>query len=130
VITTASGFIFQTFGHWAGFLTAALVAAAFAAKSLLDHLVGERRSGQFPLLVPLALNVRDGIRCRTTAFAHMKNPQCNLQNAANCRERVADCGGAGTETLYVKGLNSKADVDEWLAGTRRMAWLRSQGYAK
>src|SRR5260370_1324151 len=32
VSTTASGFIFQTFGHWAGFLslaTAALVAAAF-----------------------------------------------------------------------------------------------------
>ena len=74
VSTTASGFIFQTFGHWAGFLTAALVAAAFAAKSLLDHLVGGRRSGQFPLLVPLALNVRDGIRCRTAAFAHMKNP--------------------------------------------------------
>ena len=32
VSTTASGFIFQTFGHWAGFLslaTAALIAAAF-----------------------------------------------------------------------------------------------------
>jgi hypothetical protein len=30
---------------------------------------------------------------------------------------VADCGEVlGTETLYIKGLNSKADVDEWLAG--------------
>jgi hypothetical protein len=36
----------------------------------------------------------------------------------------------GTETQYIKGLKSKADVDEWLAGTRRVAWLHSQGYAK
>ena len=46
VSTTAGGFIFQTFGHWAGFLTAALVAAAFAAKSLLDHLVGAGEQGR------------------------------------------------------------------------------------
>jgi hypothetical protein len=41
---------------------------------------------------------------------------------------VAEC--PGTETHYIKGLKSKADVDDWLAGTRRIAWLRSQGYAK
>jgi hypothetical protein len=41
---------------------------------------------------------------------------------------VAEC--PGTETQYIKGLKSKADVDEWLAGTRRVAWLRLQGYAK
>jgi hypothetical protein len=42
---------------------------------------------------------------------------------------VAEC--PGTETHYIiKGLSSKADVDEWLAGSRRIAWLRSQGYAK
>jgi hypothetical protein len=40
---------------------------------------------------------------------------------------VAEC--PGTETQYIKGLKSKPDVDEWLAGTRRVAWLRSQGYA-
>ena len=30
----------------------------------------------------------------------------------------------------IKGLKSKIEVDEWLAGTRRIDWLRSQGYAK
>ena len=41
---------------------------------------------------------------------------------------VAEC--PGTETHYIRGLSSKADVDEWLAGSHRIAWLRSQGYAK
>jgi hypothetical protein len=36
----------------------------------------------------------------------------------------------GAETRYIKGLTSKADVDEWLEGRRRIDWLRSQGYAK
>ncbi|MGA8611463.1 MAG: hypothetical protein WB760_07050 [Xanthobacteraceae bacterium] len=36
----------------------------------------------------------------------------------------------GAEIRYIKGLKSKADVDEWLQGTRRIDWLRSQGYAK
>jgi hypothetical protein len=36
----------------------------------------------------------------------------------------------GTEVRYIKGLKSKAEVDEWLTGDRRIAWLRSQGYAK
>lgn len=34
------------------------------------------------------------------------------------------------EIRYIKGLKSKAEVDEWLNGSRRIAWLRSQGYAK
>ena len=34
------------------------------------------------------------------------------------------------EPRYIKGLKSKAEVDEWLQGTRRIDWLRSQGYAK
>jgi hypothetical protein len=41
---------------------------------------------------------------------------------------VATC--PGVETQYIKGLKSKADVDEWLNGSRRIDWLRSQGYAK
>ena len=41
---------------------------------------------------------------------------------------VAEC--PGTEPVIIKGLKSKADVDDWLAGSRRMDWLRSQGYAK
>ena len=36
----------------------------------------------------------------------------------------------GAETRYIKGLKSKAEVDEWLNGARRIDWLRSQGYAK
>jgi hypothetical protein len=36
----------------------------------------------------------------------------------------------GMETRYIKGFKSKADVDDWLAGSRRIDWLRSQGYAK
>jgi len=40
----------------------------------------------------------------------------------------AHCPGA--EIRYIKGLISKADADEWLAGERKTAWLRSQGYAK
>ena len=36
----------------------------------------------------------------------------------------------GTETHYIKGLKSKADVDDWLQGSRRIDWLRSQGFAK
>jgi hypothetical protein len=36
----------------------------------------------------------------------------------------------GAEPRYIKGLKSKTEVDEWLAGSRRIDWLRSQGYAK
>jgi hypothetical protein len=36
----------------------------------------------------------------------------------------------GAEDRYIKGLKSKAEVDEWLSGSRRIDWLRSQGYAK
>jgi hypothetical protein len=40
----------------------------------------------------------------------------------------AHCEGA--EIRYIKGLKSKAEIDEWMQGTRRIDWLRSQGYAK
>jgi hypothetical protein len=36
----------------------------------------------------------------------------------------------GAEIRYIKGFNSKAEIDEWLQGSRRIDWLRSQGYAK
>jgi len=51
-----------------------------------------------------------------------------LRIAENDWQIAAEC--PGTETHYIKRLNSNADVDEWLTGTRRIAWLRSQGYAK
>jgi hypothetical protein len=37
---------------------------------------------------------------------------------------------AGAEIRYIRGFKSKAEVDEWLTGSRRIDWLRSQGYAK
>lgn len=36
----------------------------------------------------------------------------------------------GEQERVIKGLVSKADVDDWLNGDRRIQWLRSQGYAK
>src|ERR1044071_5312803 len=36
----------------------------------------------------------------------------------------------GAEIRYVTGLTSKADIDDWMGGSRKIAWLRSQGYAK
>jgi len=36
----------------------------------------------------------------------------------------------GTPPREITGLKSKADVDDWMNGERRIAWLRSQGYAK
>ena len=36
----------------------------------------------------------------------------------------------GMEDRVIKGFKSKAEVDEWLQGTKRIDWLRSQGYAK
>jgi hypothetical protein len=36
----------------------------------------------------------------------------------------------GAEPRAITGLTSKADADDWMNGDRRVAWLRSQGYAK
>ena len=41
---------------------------------------------------------------------------------------LAEC--PGVETVTITGLKDKADVDDWLNGERRMAWLRAHGYAK
>jgi hypothetical protein len=34
------------------------------------------------------------------------------------------------EIQYIKGFKAKEEIDEWMQGTRRIDWLRSQGYAK
>lgn len=36
----------------------------------------------------------------------------------------------GADDRIIKGLKSRAEVDEWLHGSKRIDWLRSQGYAK
>jgi hypothetical protein len=41
---------------------------------------------------------------------------------------AAEC--PGVETVLIKGFKSKAEIDDWMSGTRRIDWLRSQGYAK
>ena len=34
------------------------------------------------------------------------------------------------EQREITGFASKADADDWINGDRKIAWLRSQGYAK
>ncbi|WP_396604796.1 hypothetical protein ACFLEY_21875 [Bradyrhizobium sp. YCK136] len=34
------------------------------------------------------------------------------------------------EQREITGFTSKADADDWINGDRKIAWLRSQGYAK
>jgi hypothetical protein len=41
---------------------------------------------------------------------------------------LADC--PGVEPVRITGFKSKTEIDEWMNGDRRIAWLRSQGYAK
>jgi hypothetical protein len=36
----------------------------------------------------------------------------------------------GCDPREITGFRSKADLDDWMSGDRKVAWLRSQGYAK
>jgi hypothetical protein len=36
----------------------------------------------------------------------------------------------GVEDRFIKGLRTKEDCDDWLSGSRKIDWLRSQGLAK
>ena len=36
----------------------------------------------------------------------------------------------GVEDRHIKGFADKASCHDWLNGTRKIDWLRSQGYAK
>jgi hypothetical protein len=51
-------------------------------------------------------------------------------------KRIAECDWQieaeypGAETRLISGFASKAEVYEWLEGSHRVDWLRSQGYAK
>jgi hypothetical protein len=37
---------------------------------------------------------------------------------------------AGHEDRFIKGLASRDECYEWINGSRKIEWLRSQGYAK
>jgi hypothetical protein len=41
---------------------------------------------------------------------------------------LAEC--AGVESVHIRGFKNKTEIDEWMNGERRIAWLRSHGYAK
>jgi hypothetical protein len=41
---------------------------------------------------------------------------------------LAECGGV--LSVHITGFKSKTEIDEWMNSDRRIAWLRSQGYAK
>jgi hypothetical protein len=36
----------------------------------------------------------------------------------------------GSDPREITGFASKTEIDEWMNGDRKIAWLRSQGYAK
>lgn len=61
----------------------------------------------------------------------MKKPRVNFKMkriAEDDWQIVAEY--PGEEDRVIKGMTSKAEVDDWLSGSRRIDWLRSQGYAK
>jgi hypothetical protein len=41
---------------------------------------------------------------------------------------LAEC--PGVDPVSITGFKSKTEIDEWMISDRRIAWLRSQGYAK
>ena len=51
-----------------------------------------------------------------------------IRNSDNDRTVIAEYPGA--EPREITDLKSKADVDDWMNGDRKVAWLRTQGYAK
>ena len=51
-----------------------------------------------------------------------------VRNAEDDWHILAECPGA--EPVHIRGFKNKAEIDEWMNGDRRIAWLRSQGYAK
>jgi hypothetical protein len=50
-----------------------------------------------------------------------------VRNSEDDWNIVAEYPGAPRE---ITGLKNKAYVDDWINGDRRVAWLRSRGYAK
>jgi hypothetical protein len=51
-----------------------------------------------------------------------------VRNSEDDWSIVAEYPGVGAREIT--GLKNKADADDWMNGDRRVAWLRSQGYAK
>ena len=73
-----------------------------------------------------------GKGARTAPYKGMsKSPRVTFQPkriAEGDWQIEAHCPGEDIRTI--SGLTSKADIDDWMNGARKIAWLRSQGYAK
>jgi hypothetical protein len=81
--------------------------------------------------VPLAAALSGFPFCKKRAYHLMAKAKVTFKTIRNSEDDwniVAEYPGA--EPREITGLKSKADVDDWMNGDRRVAWLRSQGYAK
>ena len=54
-------------------------------------------------------------------FKLVRIAEGNWNILAGCPER---------EPIPITGFKTKTEIDEWMNGDRRIAWLRSEGYAK
>jgi hypothetical protein len=62
---------------------------------------------------------------------HMSKPRVEFKYKRNAEnEWQIEAHYPGAQLRHIKGFRSKAEVDEWLQGSHRIDWLRSQGYAK
>ena len=80
-----------------------------------------RGSGGDLGISPIQAHIEKMKKSPRVTFSNKRIAEGDWQIEARC---------PGVETRYIKGLTSKADVDDWLEGERKIAWLRSQGYAK
>ena len=55
------------------------------------------------------------------SFREKRIAEGNWQIEAHCE---------GQEVRVISGLASREEVSDWLNGPRKIAWLRSEGYAK
>jgi hypothetical protein len=80
-----------------------------------------RRRPEYLGISPIQGHIGEMKKSPRVIFSNRRIAEGDWQIEAHC---------PGAEIRYIKGLTSKADVDEWLEGERKIAWLRSQGYAK
>jgi hypothetical protein len=83
---------------------------------------------QAALSTPLAIGAQSG---HTAGMAKPKPPRVTFKmQRIEEGDWLIEAHYPGAEIRHIKGFKSKADVDDWLTGSRRIDWLRSQGYAK
>jgi hypothetical protein len=81
--------------------------------------------------VPLATTLSGSHPVEKRAYQIMAKAKVTFKTVRNSEDDwhiAAEYPGA--EPREITGFKNKADVDDWMNGDRRVAWLRSQGYAK